>query len=391
MQILRFRVFLHQVFQYLLRRLLIAGRQAGLGKRHRYRLGQSGRVALHGTRERCRGFFRVARFLLRDRLDGGEQRIVGIVPEIRADLLKQRDSLARLAHLGQRVAQLGKVAGFAQRRMTRLPDHVAKRLLDARKVAFLFGDPGDGTVARQRVRGNDAGAVEDGHRRVGVAAREMHLAEQVISGHQLRRLGDQCLQGGLAVRALAQLIQRPRQPQARPGKGTHAQHLLVESRGGFGFARLQQGVALDAQGVDQVTILGGNDFIAGVDHPVPVLPVAHPIDSGESFFLVEQAFDAHFQRIGGERLEEVVVGKTLGGRDDTVVAFLAGDHDEQHATADDVAATHEFEELLPVGTAGEVVITQDDIESTALELLQRILDGAAEHDVFTSETTHLAT
>jgi hypothetical protein len=62
-----------------------------------------------------------------------------------------------------------------------------------------------------------------------------------------------------------------------------------------------------------------------------------------------------------------------------------------NATADDVAATHEFEELLPVGTAGEVVITQDDIESTALELLQRILDGAAEHDVFTSETTHLAT
>jgi hypothetical protein len=118
----------------------------------------------------------------------------------------------------------------------------------------------------------------------------------------------------------------------------------------------EQGISLDAHGIDHVTIPGFDDFVAGKDNTVPVAPILQLVDPRQTLLFFQQALQAQLQHLGGKRLEQIVVRQAFGGSHHVLVALFGRDHDEQHAAPDDAPGAQEFEELLAIGAFAEVVV-----------------------------------
>jgi hypothetical protein len=87
--------------------------------------------------------------------------------------------------------------------------------------------------------------------------------------------------------------------------------------------------------------------------------------------LSRAALDAVVQGVGGEGLEDVVVGGQLGSADDALVLALAGDHDEQRRQRDDGVVAQVFEQVLAVLAVADVVFAEDQVVAGVAQLAHR--------------------
>ena len=88
----------------------------------------------------------------------------------------------------------------------------------------------------------------------------------------------------------------------------------------------------------------------------------------EGFALDEGPLNAVVQGVGGEGLQDVVVGGQLGSADDTLVLAFAGDHDEQGRQGNDRVVAQVFEEVLAVLTVADVVFAEDQVVAGVTQL-----------------------
>ena len=101
----------------------------------------------------------------------------------------------------------------------------------------------------------------------------------------------------------------------------------------------------------------------------------------EGVALGEGPLDALLQGVGGEGLEDVVVGGELGGADNPFVLAFAGDHDEQGRQGDDVVEAQVFEQVLAVLPFAQVVFAEDQVEAVVPQLAYCGARGDGELDL----------
>ena len=75
--------------------------------------------------------------------------------------------------------------------------------------------------------------------------------------------------------------------------------------------------------------------------------------------------------VGGEGLEDVIVGGQFGGADDAFVLALAGHHDEQVRQRNDGVGAQVFEQMLAVLTVADVVFAEDQVVTAVAQLAHR--------------------
>jgi len=107
---------------------------------------------------------------------------------------------------------------------------------------------------------------------------------------------------------------------------------------------------------------------------LPILAIRRGADRFEFVLLVEHSLQTRVELRSSEGLEKVVVRGTLRYLNDSLIALLRGDHDEQGVATDQIIGPQVFEKLLAVGVLAQIVVTQDDVKGFRLQRLKCLTD-----------------
>jgi len=163
---------------------------------------------------------------------------------------------------------------------------------------------------------------------VGILFGEADIGQQVVRGDHSRRLFHHVAQHRLGGFILALQVQRTGKAQARPGNGTHRDHLLVKRLRFLEAAQCNEHLTLEAHGVHQVFRLVLDQLVAGGNGGVQFLGVKVPVGVAERPLAQQDAFEPVAQDFRAERFDHIVVRRQLGGRNHLLVIGLGRDHHE---------------------------------------------------------------
>ena len=107
-------------------------------------------------------------------------------------------------------------------------------------------------------------------------------------------------------------------------------------------------LTLEAQGVEvEGRILGKQRFARREGIAVGAF-VEVTEDAGEEAFLVQRSGEPRLQLLGGEGLDQIIVGRQLGDGNDVAVGTFGGDQHEHRRQRDEVLFAQLFQQLLAV-------------------------------------------
>lgn len=137
-----------------------------------------------------------------------------------------------------------------------------------------------------------------------------------------------------------------RKPQFGPWNAARTEDLVMQR---FGFVELADAdvqLRLQPHQIGQVLgVLVAGD--AAVFDRTDRVAEAHQLPGGqEDIALLEGAQQAHAQRLGIERLEDVVVRRQFAGAGDALVVAFGGDHDEHRVGREDAVGVEVLQQVL---------------------------------------------
>ena len=163
-------------------------------------------------------------------------------------------------------------------------------------------------------------------------------------------------------------------PRPRPGEGGFGQDaavggegILVLFRGGEDIGPVAQDLVAEVAAVR--TRQHGVEF--GQPRGIFV-GLLEGIKAGEGQLALNGFFQAQAEDLGGERLDDVVVGHEFHRGNDLCINLFGGDHDEDDPIRQRLAAAELFQQILAVAAAAEQIVADDHIGHVGPDPAQRL-------------------
>ena len=230
-----------------------------------------------------------------------------------------------VAALDQHPRQVGKVIDAAQAGAAAAFDDPAIGLFGGEEILVLRRGVTDQTLAHGIVWRDIGGPLQRRLRLGVILARLMHRGEKIVGTEVVGRLVDDLLGQPLRLVQGPAVPQRNRQPHFCPGHDPAFEHPAEDRLGLLRPAQLVEDFTLETQGVVHVNRLLLNDAVAGVNRLFQGAALKVLVDFSQYVLLVNRLDQPRLQLLGGEGLDQVIVRRQLGQRDDIGLAALAGD------------------------------------------------------------------
>ena len=291
-----------------------------------------------------------------------------IAAPVAAKVLGDEAGAGDVAAVEHHPSQVGVVVDDAQTRATLALKHLAVSTLGGVEVFVAGGDFADQALT-QGIVGRDVGSLLQEVLRFGEPALLFaHAGDEIVGREVFRKILDQGDAQGFCFGELAEPAQGDGQAHARPGHGGAGQNLLVDDLRFIVPPERVEDLTLEAQGVEvEGRILGKQRFARREGIAVGAF-VEVTEDAGEEAFLVQRSGEPRLQLLGGEGLDQVIVGRQLGDGNDVAVGTFGGDQHEHRRQRDEVLFAQLFQQLLAVASVVEVVVGEDEVEIVALDL-----------------------
>ena len=303
--------------------------------------------------------------------DGEAKFALGVADEVALEVGERGQGFvgALAGELGLHQADV--VLGVAEFGVAAAAHRLGEAALGTVELAGLQGELAEPAQARKAVGRQLGGALQGLAGLGGTAGLFLHAGEQLVRLDEARVAGDQVGEQVFGLHPGLAHHQHARQPERGPGDGARGEDLAVQRRGLVDLADLGVQLGLQAHEVDQVLRVAVARLAAGDERADRVAELHELPHRQEGVALLEGAQQAHAQALGGERLEDVVVGDELAGADHALVVALAGDHHEHRVGRDDPVLAQVLEQVLAVLALAEVVFGEDEVEGLRAQTAHR--------------------